>query len=299
MTEDDRIARLAAVLGTKLPGVSVGIGDDAAVLEPDLVWTIDEQVENVHFRMEMLSLEDLGWRSLMSAASDIAAMGADPWCALAAMVLPSWIADSDLDAISRGQADAARAIGAAIVGGNLSRGTVLSIATTVLGRTPSPILRSGARVGDRLWLAGPAGLASAGLRALERKLDLPDAIAAWRRPIARIEAGRAMRGHANAAIDVSDGLAIDASRIASASSVRLILDAAALRVPLGSTAAALGVDPLDLALEGGEDYALVCTAPESIAGFTLIGAVAGGEGVWLRDGSKLERLEKRGWDHFA
>jgi thiamine-monophosphate kinase len=301
VSEDDRIKRLTSILAAPSPAVSVGIGDDAAVIDRDLVWTIDEQVEGIHFRRELLSLEDLGWRSLMSAASDIAAMGADPLAVLASLVLPKSISDDDLDDIARGQAEAARAIGAPVAGGNLSRGGALSIATTVIGRAEKPVLRSGARAGDRVLVSGPLGLAHAGLRALERNLDLPDAISAWRRPIARLDAGRAMRDHASAAIDISDGLSTDVGRLARASSVRITLRSDALtRVTQGldAAAASLGADSLDLILQGGEDYALVCTSGESIVGFHEIGVVEQGEGVWLLKGSHLDPVLPRGWDHF-
>jgi len=280
MREDERIARLARIFGPV-------IGDDAAVLEGGVVWTIDEQVERVHFRRELLSFEDLGWRSLMTAASDVAAMGADPWCALAALVLTSDVTDEDLDAIARGQQQAAHAIGAPIVGGNLSRGDAISIATTVLGKTTSPILRSGARAGDGVWLAGKIGLAAAGLLALKNGVSASAAISAWRRPVALIAAGRAMRARASASIDVSDGLALDASRLARASSVQLRLEKDAL---IGLCEGAV-----ESAIEGGEDYALLCTSAAPIEGFVRVGEVGAGEGVLL-DGV---RLAPRGWDHFA
>src|SRR5882724_6500915 len=118
-------------MSPKLPaGVDVGIGDDAAVLESGsapLVWTVDSAVEGVHFRRAWLSLEDIGWRSLMAAASDLAAMGARPRGILCALVLPPEFSDDDLENLARGQAAAATAIGSAVLGGNLSRGGELSI----------------------------------------------------------------------------------------------------------------------------------------------------------------------------
>src|SRR5258708_25307038 len=119
----------------------------------------------------------------MSAASDVCAMGAEPWCALAAIVLPPAITDEDLERLARGQAEAARVLEAPVVGGNLSRGERLSIATTVLGKVgkgEAPITRGGARPGDGVWLAGSVGVAAAGLAALEMAVDSPDAVLAWR-----------------------------------------------------------------------------------------------------------------------
>ncbi len=136
------IQRLMALFGAqRAAGVTLGIGDDAAVLHPpvgrDLVWTVDAQIEAQHFRRAWMSFEDIGWRSLVAAASDLAAMGAEPWCALASLGLPDGVGDDAFDALSRGQAEAALAVGAPIVGGNLSRAGELSVTTTLLGTVES------------------------------------------------------------------------------------------------------------------------------------------------------------------
>jgi thiamine-monophosphate kinase len=315
-SEGERIELLRAVLeGGGAGSVRVGIGDDAAVLGPSaepLVWTIDAAVEGVHFRRDLLSFADIGYRATMAAASDLAAMGATPLGLLAALVLPPNVTDGDLAALARGQREAADALGAPVAGGNLARGTELSITTTALGASPRPLCRSGARPGDALWLAGPVGLAAAGLLLLERGGPLAGkaaraAVAAWRRPRARIEAGLAARAVARAAVDVSDGLAQDLGHLARASRVRAILDAGAFGgADLDAAAAALGREPLDLALQGGEDYAVVAAAPpgEAIEGFVRIGsceAAAGGASlVALRrpDGTVVP-VEAHGFDHFA
>src|SRR6185312_4863667 len=152
-------------------------------------------------------------------ASDVAAMGAEPWCVLCALVLPEGVDDAALEVLAGGERDAAEAVGAPVVGGNLSRGPVLSIATTLLGRCERAVERRGAVPGDGVWLAGGVGLASAGLLALKRGVRVPAvdaAFAAWRRPRALVAEGRAMAREAHAAIDVSDGLARDAGHVAEA-----------------------------------------------------------------------------------
>jgi len=301
---------LARVLGVGATGVELGIGDDAAVLTPPagrLVWTIDEQVEGVHFEREALAWDDLGWRSFVAAASDVAAMGATPWCALAALVLPDDVDDVALEAIAAGQRDAAAIVGAPIVGGNLSRGPALSLATTVLGSCERAVARSGARAGDGLWMAGRVGLAAAGWLALQRgrgdEAALGEAVEAWRRPYPLVAQGQAMGAVAHAAVDVSDGLARDVGHLAEASGVRVVLDEAALLADaaLVSTGTALGTSPLELALYGGEDYALVAASAEPIHGFRRIGTVREGSGVALgAHGSGSERaIEPRGFDHFG
>jgi thiamine-monophosphate kinase len=318
MDERERIALLARTLAPRAPGrgVEVGIGDDAAVLrvtdasgspavQGRLVWTIDEQVAGTHFERGLLSWHDVGWRSLMAAASDVAAMGAEPWCALCALVLPDDFGDEALGELARGQSDAAAALGAPVVGGNLSRGPALSIATTLLGTCARPVVRGGARAGDALWMAGAVGLAAAGLLALRLgrggEPGLAHAVEAWRRPRALVDAGRAMAGIANASVDVSDGLAGDVGHIAEASEVSIVLDEGALAADasLGRAAAALGASALDLALHGGEDYAIVAASPSPIAGFRRIGEVRAGKGLALRTaGGSEQALEARGFDHF-
>lgn len=299
----------------------VGIGDDAAVLAAatsPLVWTVDAQVEGVHFRRDFMSLTDVGYRATMAAVSDLGAMGATPLGVLAALVLPLNFSDDDLRALLAGQVEAARELGTAIVGGNLARGSELSITTTALGETKRPITRSGAQPGDEVVLAGPLGLSGAGLLLLQASLDKtsdrldarPDAspaLRAYRRPVARIAAGLAARDVATAGIDVSDGLARDVGHIARGSGVRVELDASKLvTVELERAARIVGADPLALALHGGEDFALVMTVPSGQVpeGFITIGRVfeadAQGPSVGFagKDG-KFVPVEQRGYDHFG
>jgi thiamine-monophosphate kinase len=318
MDERGRIALLAQVFASAAcAGVEIAIGDDAAVLRlaeegpalarkggSRLVWTIDEQVEGTHFRPELLPWRDVGWRSLMAAASDVAAMGAGPWCTLCALVLPAAFTDEALEELAQGQRAAAAAIGAPVIGGNLARGPAVSITTTLLGRCDRPVTRAGAQPGDGLWLAGAVGLAAAGLRALQRGIvdpRLDAAIEAWREPRALIGEGMAMAPLASAGIDISDGLARDAGHLADAGGVQLLIDAAALDVDgaVSDAATALGVSALELALHGGEDYALLASAPEGPPGFRRVGEVRSGRGLVLRTAEGERPLEPEGFDHFA
>ncbi|WP_438007801.1 thiamine-phosphate kinase [Sorangium sp. So ce321] len=323
-SEWTRIEMLRAALGGGAGAhVLCGIGDDAAIIAPasppggaaePLVWTIDSAVEGVHFRRDLLSFEDLGYRATMAAASDLAAMGARPVGLLAALVLPRDVSDDELGALARGQRAACDEIGAAIIGGNLSRGGEISITTTALGAAAAPLRRDGARPGDALALAGPVGLAAAGFALLDRGMSPAGAAAeravhAFRRPVARIDAGlrAAAGGRARAAIDVSDGLAADLAHLARASGVRALLDPAALvSADLREAAALFGADALELALHGGEDYAIAVAGPDvgSLPGFVAIGRCApreeGASAVALLgpDG-QLTSVEARGYDHFA
>jgi thiamine-monophosphate kinase len=310
-SEQAKIARFTALFGGDgANGVVLGIGDDAAILEPptgrSLVWTVDAQVEGVHFRRAWMDLADLGWRSFVAAASDLAAMGATPWCALSSLVLPSDLDDDALDLLAKGQAEAARAVGCPIVGGNLSRGGELSLTTTLLGMALTPITRAGARPGDGVWVAGELGLAAAGLSAVSEGItgvDVDLALSAFRRPRVRIASGLLLGATAHAAIDVSDGLVTDARRLALASGVGVFLDEAALLAHAGESgrraAACLGRSVLELVLRGGEDYALLAASDANIAGFVRIGDVRVGEGVWLCGEGAPRALDEGGFDHFV
>ncbi len=296
-----RIARIAGLLGPREgahggEGVELGIGDDAAVLQAlgRLVWTIDASVEGVHFRRAWLSFEDVGYRATVAAASDVLAMGARPLAALAAWTLPLGFAEADVDAIARGQRAAADALGATVIGGNLSDGPVVSITTTVVGTVDTVIRRSGARAGDLLVLAGAVGEAAVGLAALRAGLCPSShgerAIDVWRRPPVLRSASAALALVAHAMIDVSDGLAQDAGHVALASGVRLVLELASLpRSPdVVALADRLGIAHETAMLAGGEDYALLAAVPADAripSWVTIVGHVDEGEGVTVtRDG---------------
>ncbi|HTQ08255.1 MAG TPA: thiamine-phosphate kinase [Polyangiaceae bacterium] len=295
-------------------GVVRGIGDDAAVLAGSkgrLVVTVDASVEGTHFRRELVSLADVGFRAFQAALSDLAAMGATPLAALSALTLPRGFSARELAALVRGQAEAARTARCPIVGGNVARAPVLSVTTTVLGRATRTLGRDGARPHDECWLVGDVGLAAAGFAWLERSgRRRPDAasrrcVRAWRRPSALVSRGVALLSRARAAIDVSDGLAGDATRLADASGCRLVLDEPALRGALDRalvvTAARLGRDALDFALYGGEDYALVAagSGARRPSWARRIGWFERGAGGFLETAAGRRVRLGGGFDHLA
>jgi thiamine-monophosphate kinase len=245
----------------------------------------------------------------MAAASDLAAMGARPRGVLSSLILPCWITDGDLESIARGQALAAQMLGTGVIGGNLSLGGELSVTTTVLGEAERPLTRSGAQVGDVVAVAGALGLARAGMLALQRSDDssaVRPAIAAWRRPHAQIEQGLVAARTAHSAIDLSDGLSLDAWRVATESDVGIVLRPDAVIATGGQTlldaSRALSMDPAALALVGGEDYALLATFPEGGVpeGFSVIGRSIAGTGVAIEEADGTVRaLPDEGFDHFA
>jgi len=312
ISEFAAIAQLQALFRQARSEVELGIGDDAALLKPAgrWLWTVDTAVEHVHFERAWLTLADLGWRSFHAAASDVSAMGGAPFAALSSVIFPPDFAAAELSQLARGQRAAARALGCAIVGGNLARGAELSITTTVVGTVKRPLLRSGARIGDELWLCGELGLAAAGLRLLQAGTRRATssaarrALRAFRRPQAQLASGLELSRGAHAAIDISDGLTGDALHLAQASGVELLIDVAALTATLDpallALAPSLGVSALELALYGGEDYALLAAGPKRARppSARVIGTVAEGRGVWLQDGGKRRRAG-RGFEHSS
>jgi thiamine-monophosphate kinase len=241
------IERIAGLL----PDGPAWIGDDAAVLPDGLLFAADAVVAGVHADLSLTTLDDLGWKALVSNVSDIAAMGGEPSYAVVTVAGP---ADIDLDALYRGLAAASVAYGCPVVGGDLTNAPALVVTVAILGTVDGPpVLRSGAGAGDRIWVTGPLGAAAHGLAELRAGTGPGDA---HRRPHARVAEGRRARlAGATAMIDVSDGLGADLCHVLEASGVGCALDT----VPLAPGAT------LEDALGGGEDYELVFMMPAATA----------------------------------
>lgn len=294
----------------------VGPGDDAAVLSvPDgrVVATVDTLVHGPDFRLAWSSAADLGWKAAAVNLADIAAMGARPTALLVALALPDDTRLSFVTALMAGAHDACETLapGCRVEGGDLTVSDTLTIAVTALGVLDgrAPVLRSGARVGDVVALAGEAGTAARGLRVLfDRFRDAAgqpirvDADALSALPAEDVAAiGRQLRPRppigsgasaasagATAMMDVSDGLALDATRLATASEATIDIDAQQL-----------GADPAT-ALAGGEDHALLATFAAEAAlpeGFRVIGrVVARSADPVTVDGAPYEG--RGGWDPY-
>ncbi|MDL9980018.1 thiamine-phosphate kinase [Microbacterium candidum] len=291
----------------------VGPGDDAAVLAvPDgrVVATVDTLVHGPDFRLAWSNAFDLGFKAAAVNLADVAAMGARPTALLVALAMPDDTRLSFVEGLAEGlRAGCAElAPGCAVEGGDLTVSATLTIAVTALGVLDGrePVLRSGARVGDVVAIAGETGRAAAGLRILFDRFrdaegvpvaidadalgrDEQEAVIAQLRPHPPVSLGPvAADAGATAMMDVSDGLALDARRMATASGITIDLHASAL-----------GSD-LHGALTGGEDHALLaCFPPGAVpAGFRPIGVVvAAGPSPVSVDGTPYE--ERGGWDPYA
>ncbi|MGD0219217.1 MAG: thiamine-phosphate kinase [Acidimicrobiales bacterium] len=262
MTETTRRPReLEAIeLLTRLVGPPVGdevwIGDDAAVLDPltgRVLFATDLAAEGVHFDRRQGTLADVGWRVLVQNLSDIAAMGGRPRAAVVA------VAGAELDELERiyeGLLEASRRFECPVVGGDLSDAAVLNLSVAILGETAgvAPVLRSGAKPGETIYVTNPLGAAAAGLRELRADPSASSpCVQVFLRPEPRLAEGAAAAvAGATAMIDVSDGFGIDLRRLADASDVGVALDELPV-APGASRGEALG---------GGEDYELIFTVPD-------------------------------------
>ncbi len=299
------ISQLVALFGSD-EHVLVGPGDDAAVLRirhGHVVVSTDLMVEGRHFRRDWASAEDVGHRAAAQNMSDINAMGGTARHLTIGLAAPAelpvqWALD-----FARGFADECELVGAHVVGGDLTRAEEVVIAVTVLGQiAQSPVLRSGARPGDVLAIAGRQGWAAGGLAVLARGFRSPRVLVeAYRRPQPPYAAGRqAAEAGATSLIDISDGLLAEAGHLASASGVAIDVQSAAfdLPEPLQAVGAALGTDPLQFILGGGDDHALLATFTDVDSvppGWQVVGACHEGDGVTV-DGAVHEG--STGWTHF-
>jgi thiamine-monophosphate kinase len=305
--EFDRIRAFLAGL-PPAPGVRVGPGDDAAVLVDGTVLSTDMAVEGVHWNPAWTTPREAGWRAGAAALSDLAAMAAEPVGLLVSLAAPR--EGGAGDQAMAGIREVADAVGAPLLGGDLTRSPgPLVVDVVVVGRTGAPLLRSGARPGDELWVTGTLGGAHAALRAWRDGADPdPRARAAFARPHPRIQEARwlVQTLGARGGLDLSDGLAGDAAHLATASGVAVYLDEDQVR----KVAFQGGVEG---ALHGGEDYELLVALPpgrgrggveEFRERFDLVmspvGRVAAGSGVHLvpSGGGDPEPLRRGGWDHF-
>ena len=310
--EFDLIRRLVNPADLLPTGVSLGPGDDAAVLEGGWVLSTDLSLEGVHFRRAWLEDQEIGFRAVSCALSDLAAMAAVPVGVFISMAAND---EEVVEALQSGCREAASEVGAVILGGDLSNtsGPVF-IDVVSLGSANQPGLRSGAVAGNDIWVTGRLGASSTAVRVWQCGGEPPpEARKAFAQPSPRCDEGHYLveRGIASALIDLSDGLAGDSAHLAAASGVQIVLEEA--QVPVAPIAVeVLGPEEaLQAALHGGEDYELCFAAgPDAVdpsyfqdhfgLEITRVGHVCEGSGVWIdQGGSDPEPLMRSGFDHYA
>lgn len=321
------IARIRSRLAADPSWAVVGLGDDAAVVEPLRgalqVLTTDSLVEGVHFDLRFSRPSDVGWKALAVNLSDIAAMGAAPRTALLSLALPSSLPIQAFDELIDGFLALARENRVFLAGGNITRSPgplVVDVTATGTVRRRDVLRRAGARPGDGVFLTGSVGSGVAGLECLRgggvgiEAEEMGAAVERYRRPAPRSRIG-ALLGRSRAAsacMDLSDGLADAATQVAEASGVGLRLDASALPIDAGARRwfERQGKDPLLAAAAGGDDYELLFTVPRKRTGqlrhvaqqargvpLTRIGEVTAEPGVVLVRDGRLEPLPA-GFVHF-
>jgi thiamine-monophosphate kinase len=330
-TEDELVATIRKILAGEGPGVRLGIGDDAALVDVgdrlDIL-TTDLLVEDVHFRRDGISPRDLGYKAIAVNVSDIAAMGGSPRYGLVSVALPRDVAIGWVVELYGGVRDASAEYAMTVVGGDTSLSDRIVLSVTVTGEVAKDgaVTRAGARPGDRLVVTGALGASAGGLRLAEADPEAVrsavgsewarELVAAHVRPQARVGEGQTLaQAGATAMMDLSDGLAIDLGRLCRESAVGAAVELARIPVApgLAPLAGVLPIDPLQLALSGGEDYELLAALPPHAVGpatskirerfgtpLTEVGEIRREEGLVavLEDGSERP-LEPTGWDHFG
>jgi thiamine-monophosphate kinase len=321
--EFELIARVFAPLARNAPG-ALDLSDDVGLLAPragqEIVLKTDSLIEGVHFRRDDPPLT-VGRKALRRALSDLAAKGAEPAVYLLALALPQWPDMPWLEEFGHGLSLDQTEFGVSLLGGETDATTgPMTITVTAVGFVPEGALirRKGAQPGDIVFVTGTIGDAGAGLAVLVEQAVASSGtpseflISRYRVPAPRLAFGRALKGIASAAIDVSDGLIADLGHIADVSEVRIEIDSAA--IPLSSPLENLWGTELDArirAATAGDDYEIAFTAPaeaqeairdaasRTATRVTLIGRVIAGQGIAFLDASGGEvPVGRRGYTHF-
>ena len=300
-SEADVISALKKVFASADPRILVGIGDDAAVVKGDAhqVITTDMAIADVHFKTEWSSAFDIGRKITAANIADVLSMGATCDYLVAAVSLTGSEEISWIENLARGMKDEADRAGAAIVGGDIARSTVITIAMTAIGHTTQPILRSGARVGDGIFLSSLPGWSAAGLELLTKESSINSAVAD--EALSEFSAPSLDYGvdflNATSMADISDSLLIQAQQVADASGVCFDLDTALIShceefKELNELAHEINSDIWSWILAGGEDHVFLATGKE-LPGIR-IGTVVEGSGI---SGVEIKKAPVS-WSHF-
>lgn len=283
-----------------------GIGDDAAVLQNGYVVSIDSFFNAVHFDLEYFSMQALGHHVMAASLSDLAAMAAQPVCALCALSITQDLDIDDIVQLYRGFEKVSNAYRFDIVGGEVAKSRTFGMTITVIGRTRKPLLRSSAAPGHDLYVTGFLGLAEVGRMVLRERMpekEFPDSVQRHRYPEPRIREARQIARYCGACIDTSDGLSTDAGHLARESRVKIRIESEHVPIhpEVGRFCAHKGIDPMEFILSAGEDFELLFTAARTprlprIKIFK-IGKISRGKGVYLAERGKERALRATGYEH--
>jgi thiamine-monophosphate kinase len=306
-SEEQIVDQLQQLFAVNFPaGIEVGIGDDAAVLtgiKSKLVATTDMAVEDIHFRTAWSSPFQIGAKLATANLADLYAMGASPKYLLVAAALPKKLSSDFISELAKGIRSVADRFEVAVVGGDLSQAEKIALSITALGDLDSkPITRSGAKVGDLIYVTQLPGLSAAGLAILGRGLNRPRYVVdAHLNP--KLDSPLNLIKVANAMCDISDGISVDAGNIAKSSKVDIALDKSLINATsafadLAELAKELNEDVFDWILNGGEDHFFLASVNPKDASDELgikIGEVIEGNGKVLLDNQEIKRA---GYQHF-
>lgn len=301
-SESEIVSTIASVFGSPNPDVIIGIGDDGAVTKPilkNLVLSTDMAVEGVHFKRSWSSFHEIGAKITAANLADIFAMGGHPKYLLVSVGIPKELSISDLRSLAQGIKSEADLVSCSVVGGDISSASELVISISAIGEVAKPLTRSGAKVGDKVFISNLTGLSAAGLSQLSAGILDSKFIKAHKKPKVLYEVAANFEG-ASAAIDVSDGLLSECKYLAEASKVGIQLEADLIsKLPnfeeLSKLALEMKIDIWSWILSGGEDHAFLGCGPILPEGTFQIGEVIEGSGVKVNGASEIKEI---GWRHF-
>lgn len=286
--------------------IKLGIGDDAAFFK-DILITTDSYVKDIHFSFDYLKENEVGQRVTCGAISDIIAMGGIPFALLLNLIAPKRMESKRIKNILNGIKRILDYYKVKLIGGDITEGKELVLSLTIIGKSKSPILRSGAKPGDYIYITGYPGISEAGRLLLFHKIrGFKDLKERHKTPYPRIEVMKKIKNYINAMIDTSDGLSTDAFHLAEESKLKMVIEKDKIPVhnDLLKACKILKKEPEEFILNGGEDYELLFTSKFQCEGYiknvkvTKIGKVEEGRGVFLKVDGKETRLKPKGYQHF-
>jgi len=285
-----------------------GIGDDAMVFRNGIVVSTDSFFEKIHFDLNYFSMSTLGYHCMAASLSDLAAMGASPLCALVSLHLTKNIDIKKISELYSGFEKITKKYRMDIAGGDVVTSPSFAMTITVIGHTKNPLMRSGAKPGQALFVTNFLGLAEVGRRVLKMnfpKKEYPEAIHKHLFPEPRIFPVQSIKKFATSCIDTSDGLSTDANHLGEESRVKIVIDAEHIPIhpEVGRFCSIKNIEPLQFILSSGEDFELLFTAyklpKNKRTKIFRIGRIMKGRGLYISVRGKIRRIKPTGYEHIV